>query len=422
MAGVGKTTIARALFNEISCQFEGSYFLANVRRVLRKHGLGEGLRYLRQKLLSHILKKCSVNVTNFNRAGEMINQMLCFRKVLVVVVDMDENDQVLEHLLYYAKGLPLALEVLGSFLYKQGLVEQRSALYRLKDFSDGKIFRLFSLSLDTLCDDYKNIFLHIACFFRAKEKKDVITILDGFGFKSKTGINVRKGPFLYISKGKIEMHDSIAQMGQQVARDAEQRKPWNCSRLWHEKDVKTVLSTNQITRTLTFLVAPQNESIKKWKYDAFLRFRGDDTHNNFVAHLYKCLEYIGINICKDDMKLEKGKFISTKLLKAIEKSRTTIIIFSEDYASSAWCLEELTMIMDCVDKKEKKAYPVFYNVEPSDIRMKGESGSFAKALEKHVEDYKASFEKLVTKHEADFKCGLQKVLANKPDRALRKKR
>ncbi|KAH0660648.1 hypothetical protein KY289_029396 [Solanum tuberosum] len=202
------------------------------------------------------------------------------------------------------------------------------------------------------------------------------------------------------SKG-IEMHVWKAQLGQQVTRDAEQGKPWNRSRLWHEKDMNTVFSANQIARTHTFSVAPQNED-QKWKYDAFLSFRGDDTRNNFVAHLYKRLQDIGINVFKDNVKLERGKFISTELLKAIEESRTAIIIFSEDYASSSWCLEELTMIMECVDKKEQKAYPVFYNVEPSDIRMKTESSSFAKALEKHREDFKANFEKLATKHEADL--------------------
>ncbi|WMV34794.1 hypothetical protein MTR67_028179 [Solanum verrucosum] len=167
----------------------------------------------------------------------------------------------------------------------------------------------------------------------------------------------------------------------------------------------------KITRTLTFPVAPENESIQKWKYDAFLSFRGDDTRNNFVAHLYKRLEDIGIKVFNDDVKLKRGKFISTELLKAIEESRTAIIIFSEDYASSTWCLEELTMIMECVDKKEQKAYPVFYNVEPSDIRMKGMNSSFARALDKHVEDFKSNFEKLVTKHEEDPQYSLQKVLA-----------
>ncbi|KAL3366253.1 hypothetical protein AABB24_011085 [Solanum stoloniferum] len=433
MAGVGKTTVARALFNEISCQFEESCFLPNVRRVLEKHGPG-GLHHLQQKLLSQILKKHSVSLANFARGGELISQMLRFKKVLIVLDDMDDsfqleflvgkhdwfndgsrvittsrsfdllgkhdvlyrvpeltNNEALEFFSWhafqqgapvkdfeelsrcvvdYAKGLPLALEVLGSFLYKQSREKQISALYRLQDFRDGKIVRLLIISLDALGAEYKNIFLHIACFFRGKKEKDVITVLNRLGFKLRYEIDVLRRSFLYISEGMIEIHNSIAQMGQQVARDAEQGKPWNCSRLWHGKDMNTVFSANQIARTHTFSVAPQNEANQKWKYDAFLSFRGDDTRNNFVAHLYKRLQDIGINVFKDDVKLERGKIISTELLKAIEESRTAIIIFSEDYASSTWCLEELTMIMECVDKKEQKAYPVFYNVEPSDIRMK----------------------------------------------------
>uniref|UniRef100_M1AR75 Tir-nbs-lrr resistance protein n=1 Tax=Solanum tuberosum TaxID=4113 RepID=M1AR75_SOLTU len=166
--------------------------------------------------------------------------------------------------------------------------------------------------------------------------------------------------------------------------------------------MNTVFSANQITRTHTFSVPPKIEANQKWKYDAFLSFRGDDTRNNFVAHLYKRLQDIGINVFKDDVKLGREKFISTELLKAIEESRTAIIIFSEDYASSTWCLEELTMIMECVDKKEQKAYPVCYNVEPSEIFIETKSSSFAKALEKHREDFKANFEKFATKHEADL--------------------
>ncbi|KAK4718977.1 hypothetical protein R3W88_017315 [Solanum pinnatisectum] len=465
MAGVGKTTVARALFNEISCQFEESCFLPNVRRVLENHGPG-GLHHLQQKLLSQILKKHSVGLANFASCDEIISQMLRSKKVLIVLDDMDDNHQ-LEHLtgkrnwfgdgsrvitttrsfdllgkhdvfyrvpeltnnealelfswhafkqgapvkdleelsccvVDYAKGSPLTLEILGSFLYKQSTKEQISALYRLQDFGDEKIDRLLIIILDALDAKYKNIFLHIACFFRGKKKKDVITVLNKLGFELVNEIDVLNRLFLYISEGMIEMQDPIAQMSQQVARDAEQGKPWNCSRLWHENDMNTVFSANQIARTHTFSVAPQNEANQKWKYDAFLSFRGDDTRNNFVAHLYKRLQDIGINVFKDDVKLERGKIISTELLKAIEESRTAIIIFSEDYASSTWCLEELTMIMECVDKKEQKAYPVFYNIEPSDIRMKTESSSFAKALEKHREDFKANFEKFATKHEADL--------------------
>lgn len=95
----------------------------------------------------------------------------------------------------------------------------------------------------------------------------------------------------------------------------------------------------------------QKELNKKWEYDAFLSFRGEDTRNNFVAHLHKRLEDRGVNVFKDDEKLERGRPISAELLKAIEESRIAIIIFSKYYASSIWCLEELTKIMECVEKK-----------------------------------------------------------------------
>lgn len=132
----------------------------------------------------------------------------------------------------------------------------------------------------------------------------------------------------------------------------------------------------------------QKELNKKWEYDAFLSFRGEDTRNNFVAHLHKRLEERGVNVFKDDEKLERGRPISAELLKAIEESRVAIIIFSKNYASSVWCLEELTKLMECVEKKGQEAIPIFYNVDPSDVRMQRSKSSFAKAMAKH----KANFE------------------------------
>ncbi|KAH0662545.1 hypothetical protein KY284_027476 [Solanum tuberosum] len=381
MAGVGKTTVARALFNEISCQFEESCFLPNVRRVLEKHGRG-GLHHLQQKLLSQILKKHSVGLANFASSDEFRSQMLRSRKFLIILDDMDDNHQ-LEHLTgqrnLFGDGSRV-ITTTRSF----DLLGKHDVFYRVPELTNNEALELFSWH----------------AFQQGAPVKD-------FEELSCCVVDYAKGlPLtLEVLEGMIEMHDPIAQMGKQVARDAEQGKPWNCSRLWYEKDMNAV-SAYQIARTHTFSVAPKNKANQKWKYDAFLSFRGEDTRNNFVAHLFKRLQDIGINVFKDDVKLERGKIISTELSKAIEESRTAIIIFSKDYASSTWCLEELKMIMECVDKKEQKAYPVFYNIEPSDIRMKtlceAESSSFAKALEKHREDFKANFEKLASKHEADI--------------------
>ncbi|GJX36168.1 Toll/interleukin-1 receptor domain-containing protein [Tanacetum coccineum] len=97
---------------------------------------------------------------------------------------------------------------------------------------------------------------------------------------------------------------------------------------------------------------------KSFKYDVFLSFRGDDTRKNFVDHLYHALEQKGIETYKDDEKIRKGKTISDELIEAIEDSRFYIIVFSKNYASSSWCLEELVKIMECEKMTEHTAYPV----------------------------------------------------------------
>ena len=69
-------------------------------------------------------------------------------------------------------------------------------------------------------------------------------------------------------------------------------------------------------------------------YDVFLSFRGEDTRNNFTAHLCKELRTKGINTFIDDDKLDRGQVISPALVAAIENSMFSIIVLSENYASS----------------------------------------------------------------------------------------
>ncbi|KAF3680654.1 putative TMV resistance protein N-like [Capsicum annuum] len=167
----------------------------------------------------------------------------------------------------YAKGLPLALKVLGSFLYKRGMTEWRSALDKLRDTGYEKIFKQLSLSLEGLNHEEKNIFLDIACFFRGRKRDDVITILNSFGFRSEIGTDVLvQKSLLHISEGMVEMHDLIEQMGQQVVRSVDQDRPWNHSRLWHEQDIKTVFSANQRTESIEGIMVPigSDRHICKW--------------------------------------------------------------------------------------------------------------------------------------------------------------
>ncbi|KAJ9551400.1 hypothetical protein OSB04_015445 [Centaurea solstitialis] len=119
-----------------------------------------------------------------------------------------------------------------------------------------------------------------------------------------------------------------------------------------------------------------------FKYDIFLSFRGEDTRKTFVGHLYDALKRQGIVTYKDDVDLDKGKAISKELIQAIEDSRFHVIVFSKDYASSSWCLQELTKIMECQNTTtEQTVYPIFYHVEPTEVRK--QIGEFGKAFAKH---------------------------------------
>ena len=123
-----------------------------------------------------------------------------------------------------------------------------------------------------------------------------------------------------------------------------------------------------------------------WSYDVFLSFRGEDTRNNFTAHLYDALCRKGINTFMDDDNLGRGEAISPALFEAIERSTHSIIVLSENYASSGWCLEELVKIVECMKSRGQRVLPIFYNVDPSDVRK--QRGKIGEAFAKHEENLK----------------------------------
>ncbi|XP_028769753.1 TMV resistance protein N-like [Neltuma alba] len=97
--------------------------------------------------------------------------------------------------------------------------------------------------------------------------------------------------------------------------------------------------------------ASSSLSFTKYRYDVFLSFRGEHTRKSFTVILYEALRKKGTNAFIDNRKLGKGERIAPSLLKAIDKSRVSIIVFSTNYATSTWCLDGLAHIIRC--KKEK---------------------------------------------------------------------
>ena len=131
--------------------------------------------------------------------------------------------------------------------------------------------------------------------------------------------------------------------------------------------------------------AASSPTTRRWTYDVFLSFRGEDTRPKFTKHLYQALDAAGVNTFRDDVELRQGDAVRSELVVAIKKSRIAVVVFSSGYADSQWCLGEIAEIMDCRTADGQLVLPIFYEVDPSDVRK--QMGRFAAAFEKHEKRY-----------------------------------
>ncbi|KAL9293346.1 putative TIR domain, P-loop containing nucleoside triphosphate hydrolase [Arabidopsis thaliana] len=116
-------------------------------------------------------------------------------------------------------------------------------------------------------------------------------------------------------------------------------------------------------------------------YDVFLSFRGKDTRRKFTSHLFLALRNRNIITFKDDREIDPGDSLSNEITQAIKDSRFAVVVISENYATSTWCLEELRMIMNLHSENMMRVVPIFYGVDPSDVRH--QTGSFDTAFQKY---------------------------------------
>ncbi|KAJ0751850.1 putative P-loop containing nucleoside triphosphate hydrolase, leucine-rich repeat domain superfamily [Helianthus annuus] len=90
MGGGGKTTLARAVFDSISILFEAKCFVENV----REGSKGSSLKELQKKVLQSVLNDKSIEVESVYDGKSLMKRMLCSRKVLLVLDDVDDTEQL----------------------------------------------------------------------------------------------------------------------------------------------------------------------------------------------------------------------------------------------------------------------------------------------------------------------------------------
>ncbi|XP_050278002.1 disease resistance protein RPV1-like [Quercus robur] len=90
LGGVGKTTIAKAIYNRISYHFRTKIFLENV----RENSITKGIIHLQETLLFKITESKNLKVHNISSGTNMIIKSLCQKRVLIILDDVDNLDQI----------------------------------------------------------------------------------------------------------------------------------------------------------------------------------------------------------------------------------------------------------------------------------------------------------------------------------------
>ncbi|KEH19188.1 putative TIR domain, winged helix-turn-helix DNA-binding domain-containing protein [Medicago truncatula] len=316
MGGIGKTTIARAVYDSISDQFEGLCFLNNVRDdsdkfgpmhlqetmlyetcglKIKLGGVNEGIRIIKQRLSKkkvllvlddvnklmqleviagaydwfgpgsriiittrehHLLVMHGVDIiyeVDELSEGESLD-LLCRSAFKTNKVDPSYAD-ILKRVFTFTSGLPLALRAVGSYLFGRNINEWESALDLYERIPHNDIQTILRISFDSLEEEEKDIFLDIACFFNGDKLEyveDILLARYGVSVRYSIRVLIEKS-LIYIDKGLVTLHNLVEDMGKEIVRQESPKEPGERSRLWFVNDVVQVLEDNSGSAAIEIL-------------------------------------------------------------------------------------------------------------------------------------------------------------------------
>lgn len=148
-------------------------------------------------------------------------------------------------------------------------------------------------------------------------------------------------------------------------------------------------------------VGTSSSTLAKQPWDVFINHRGPDVKHTLATAIYNALNRMGLRIFLDVEALQPGDLIPMHIQEAMRSASLHIAIFSKSYAHSPWCLAELSFML----KTGTRIVPVFYYVDPSDLRWVGQGkGIYSPAFSQYEQKGRYTSEKL-----EEWKMALQNI-------------
>ncbi|KAF8028252.1 hypothetical protein BT93_E0994 [Corymbia citriodora subsp. variegata] len=300
MGGVGKTTLATIVYNKVSAGFDNCCFLSTIRDT--------EIVSLQNQLIFDVLRSKRLSITNINGFTEIEERLSSKKVILVlddvnhktqldalvgvgkrrfgrgskviittrdkellkdvdfqhelIEMDFDHSLQLFskhafrrdhpppEHFPLSKKavkicgGLPLALEIIGSFLNGKDKRIWEATLKKLETIPNGEVKGKLNFSFEALETGEQEIFLDICCFFVGFDVRIVTYMWDSCGFFPECSLEVlQQRSLLKIAKGnRLWVHDQLRDLGRDIVRERAKEKQ---SRLWDHKKAIDVLEMEE---------------------------------------------------------------------------------------------------------------------------------------------------------------------------------
>ncbi|KAL4574282.1 hypothetical protein LXL04_021110 [Taraxacum kok-saghyz] len=303
---------------------------------------GEGSRIIITTRDEHLLVSHRVNVIHNicllnDDEANMLFRKYAFRNSRPV----EDYELLLKEFVSFAGGLPLALKVLGSFLYGEGINAWKSALARLQKLPDANILEKLKISFDGLNDVEKRLFLDIARFFRGEHTHEgVMTMLDDWDKNHVRSMKVLIGKGLIsILDGEFVMHDLVQEMAHYINREEDDENmfatkvgrrdnaPWSLAEMFRPRKVSDLRLSELVQKQLweaykaddSDTLLSQTDEIDDYNKSMVLG------HRSSISHGYEDDDEDGERgLTLVTKETEKNERIEREVLKRLEKGKNKV--------------------------------------------------------------------------------------------------